>query len=412
MPTSSDVVVQCEGLAKLYRIGERERYPTLRDAIVAKLSRRIGGPPEPRPVIWALDDVSFELRRGEVLGIIGRNGAGKSTLLKILSRITRPTRGRASIRGTVGSLLEVGTGFHQELTGRENVYLNGTILGMKRRDIAARFDEIIAFAEIGNFLDTPVKRYSSGMYMRLAFAVAAHLETDILFVDEVLAVGDVAFQKKCLGKIGSAARAGRTVIFVSHNMVAVEGLCSSAIWIQSGRVAERGQTQKVIGAYLDAVSENVQERDWSNAAAAPKSERVILSRIRVRPESADEAVTVRTPLVVEVDYETLVPGLRLNVAISVHNESGVLAFASGNEAEASMPAGTYRTTGRIPGDLLNDGRHFISVMLIRDDANVEISIDHALVFQVDDNLHMRGAWYGHWPGVVRPHLSWSTERLS
>ncbi len=254
----SDIAIRVENLSKLYRIGRaQQRHDTLRDALVSTFQRfNVQRSNVQRSNVqrsdelWALRDVSFEVQRGEVVGIIGRNGAGKSTLLKILSRITEPTSGRAEIHGRVGSLLEVGTGFHPELTGRENIYLNGAILGMKRREIERKFDEIVAFAEIERFLDTPVKRYSSGMYVRLAFAVAAHLEPEILLVDEVLAVGDAAFQKKCLGKMGDVAREGRTVLFVSHNMAAVQTLCKTSVLLDQGVIAARGLSEQVIYAYL------------------------------------------------------------------------------------------------------------------------------------------------------------------
>ena len=243
--------IRCEGIGKRYRMGQRQRYRALRDTLTdalrapvrllrAAFRARAGADAPAAESLWALKDVSLEIRHGEVLGVIGRNGAGKTTLLKILSRITKPTEGQAEIRGRVGALLEVGTGFHPELTGRENIYLNGAILGMRRREIERKFDEIVEFSECGRFLDMPVKHYSSGMYMRLAFAVAAHLETEILFVDEVLAVGDAAFQKKCLGKIGDVAHQGRTVLFVSHNMVAVDSLCTRAICLHEGKIVEEG----------------------------------------------------------------------------------------------------------------------------------------------------------------------------
>lgn len=283
----SDIAIRCEGLSKRYRIGEQQRYKALRDVLTdaaavpfrrwrASLDRKpkivpsasenshrssVPGPsyqplpsgvrrPPRNDFIWALDDVSFGVKRGEVVGVIGRNGAGKSTLLKILSRITKPTKGHAKIHGRVGSLLEVGTGFHPELTGRENIYLNGAILGMRKGEIEHKFDEIIAFAEVERFVDTPVKRYSSGMYVRLAFAVAAHLETEVLLVDEVLAVGDAQFQKKCLGKIGDVSRAGRTILFVSHNMAAVSNLCSSVVLLVGGQMISYGSTLSVIDGYL------------------------------------------------------------------------------------------------------------------------------------------------------------------
>jgi lipopolysaccharide transport system ATP-binding protein len=265
----SDLAIRAEGLSKRYKIGVlKQRHATLRDQLVrsfTSLFSRNGSHPAqvfpPSPIgarsstIWALKDVSFEVEQGEVVGFIGRNGAGKSTLLKILSRITEPTCGRAEIRGRVGSLLEVGTGFHPELTGRENVYLNGAILGMTKAEITRKFDEIVAFAETENFIDTPVKHYSSGMYVRLAFAVAAYMESEVLIVDEVLAVGDVAFQKKCLGKMGDIARQGRTVLFVSHNMAAVQGLCSRACLLSAGQIVAEGSPTEVVRGYFAATSQ-------------------------------------------------------------------------------------------------------------------------------------------------------------
>src|SRR5256885_6409026 len=280
---SDEPIIQVEGLGKRYslRHNRPERYTTLRDVIADKAKRlfrpngggsKLQTPGSERPSkedFWALRNVSFEVRQGEVVGIIGRNGAGKSTLLKILSRITEPTEGKVTLRGRVASLLEVGTGFHPELTGRENIYLNGAILGMSRAEIRKKFDEIVAFAETEKFLDTPVKRYSSGMYVRLAFAVAAHLEPEILVIDEVLAVGDAEFQKKCLGKMESVARTGRTVIFVSHNMVAVQNLCSRALWLSSGKLLGIGTTADVIRSYLQSDVRNASERVWDDQSRAP-----------------------------------------------------------------------------------------------------------------------------------------------
>jgi lipopolysaccharide transport system ATP-binding protein len=254
-----DTAIRVENLSKRYRIDRvRQRYQTLRDEIADGLRAlfRRNGQDHETETFWALRDVSFEVKHGEVIGIIGRNGAGKSTLLKILSRITEPTQGRATIHGRVGSLLEVGTGFHGELSGRENIYLNGAMLGMKKAEIDRKFDEIVAFSEVENFIDTPVKRYSSGMYVRLAFAVAAHLEPEILIVDEVLAVGDVAFQKKCLGKMGDVAREGRTILFVSHNTATVQTLCSRGILLRDGAVIVDGNVSEAVDAYLRALEQN------------------------------------------------------------------------------------------------------------------------------------------------------------
>src|SRR3954463_12524104 len=312
----TDVAIRCEALAKQYEIGEREAYRALRDVItdaVAAPFRRLraaarhssvrngGGE---KPTIWALKDVSFEIKRGEVVGIIGRNGAGKSTLLKILSRITEPTLGSVDIWGRVGSLLEVGTGFHPELTGRDNIFLNGAILGMKKAEIARKLDEIIAFAEVEKFIDTPVKRYSSGMYVRLAFAVAAHLEPEILIVDEVLAVGDASFQKKCLGKMGEVAQGGRTVLFVSHNMAAVQSLCKKAVYLKTGQVQEIGPVNQVVQSYLKTAAETEanpldQRRDRQGDGSARFT--------AVRIETADEGgglITTASRLKVTIDYES------------------------------------------------------------------------------------------------------------
>ena len=257
----TDIAIKVENLSKMYRIGEKqERYYTFRDTLTNialapfRRLRRVGKSPREEEIIWALKDVSFEVKHGEVVGIIGRNGAGKTTLLKILSRITEPTGGQAEIYGRVGSLLEVGTGFHPELTGRENIFLNGAILGMRKTEIDRKFDEIVAFAEIEKFMDTPVKRYSSGMYVRLAFAVAAHLEPEILLVDEVLAVGDVGFQKKCLGKMEDVAKGGRTVLFVSHNMAAVLSLCNEAYLLDNGHIVCNGATDDVVDRYMQSTT--------------------------------------------------------------------------------------------------------------------------------------------------------------
>ncbi len=303
----SDIAIRVENLGKQYRIGKQERYRTLRDSLTdaarapfRRLRRVPNGNGEPDS-IWALKDVSFEVPRGEVVGVIGRNGAGKSTLLKVLSRITEPTEGKAQLRGRVGSLLEVGTGFHPELTGRENVYLNGAILGMKKAEITRRFDEIVAFAEIEKFLDTPVKHYSSGMYMRLAFAVAAHLEPEILIVDEVLAVGDAAFQKKCLTKMGSVADQGRTVLFVSHNLVAVENLCTRALLFENGELMGCGRTRQIVHEYLSrntAITTNallspIRERRGSGEIRFVTAEVISLAVGTPAPVRAGQSFTIR-----------------------------------------------------------------------------------------------------------------------
>ena len=338
----SDVAIRVEGLGKRYRIGGRqEQYQTFVESLVGALVsplrrlRRLGKPVPPEEIFWALRDISFEVKPGEVLGVIGRNGAGKSTLLKLLSRITEPTEGRIEVHGRLGSLLEVGTGFHPELTGRENIYLNGTILGMRREEITRRFDEIVAFSEIESFLDTPVKRYSSGMYVRLAFAVAAHLQPEILIVDEVLAVGDVEFQKKCLGKMGEVAGAGRTVLFVSHNMPAVKGLCNRAILLHEGRIQCEGDVENTVATYLnlnhharaDGMVPETTPRIGTGAALLRQvtlgdSDGQPINHVLLgQPFSVSTVFDVKAPIndaVVEVGISTI-DGLRV---VTVHNIDG------------------------------------------------------------------------------------------
>ena len=338
----SEIAIRVEGLSKRYRLGERERYRALRDV----LARTLRAPWKvfqrtPQETFWALKDVDLEVRHGEVLGLIGRNGAGKTTLLKILSRITWPTSGWAEIHGRVGSLLEVGTGFHPELTGRENTFLSGAILGMGKSEITRKFDEIVAFAELEQFIDTPVKHYSSGMYVRLAFAVAAHLEPEILFVDEVLAVGDAAFQKKCLGKMGDVSRQGRTIVFVSHNMTALQKLCTRVVWLNGGQVTETGDTRKVVDHYLQANAVANLESVWEDNLTAPGNERVRLRSVRVFPQTdSGEPITVHTPLRIEFTYFNYVPDTMLNVSMNLNNLEEVCVFVSASDFEP-RPAGLH-----------------------------------------------------------------------
>ena len=304
-----NIAIRVENLSKEYHLGRaQEQHDTLRDALSAsfkRLRQRPSRRANEEDILWALKDVSFEVQRGEVVGIIGRNGAGKSTLLKILSQITEPTRGRAEIHGRVGSLLEVGTGFHPELTGRENIYLNGAILGMRRQEIERQFDEIVAFAEIERFLDTPVKRYSSGMYVRLAFAVAAHLEPEILLVDEVLAVGDAAFQNKCLGKMSAVAKQGRTVLFVSHNMRAVEMLCPRSIWINSGSIADDGSSSRTVDNFVSSMMQSSQAMPLDDRNDRRGSGVIRFKSARFLNDNGEEISQIRMgdPLTVEVTYK-------------------------------------------------------------------------------------------------------------
>jgi lipopolysaccharide transport system ATP-binding protein len=333
-----DVAIRIEGLGKQYRLGgPQERYSTIRDQIrkwtsLRTLLRRATRG-DARPLFWALKDVSFSVKRGEVVGIIGRNGAGKSTLLKILSRITEPTEGEVDIHGRVGSLLEVGTGFHPELTGRENVFLNGAIMGMRREEIVRKFDDIVAFAEVEKFIDTPVKRYSSGMYTRLAFAVAAHLEPEILIVDEVLAVGDVEFQKKCLGKMGDVAKGGRTVLFVSHNMAAVQNLCTTGVLLSGGRVVAQGNIADVINRYLSSLESaagyDIDLRNFGNRGTRTEP---LISRVRLYDGAGrgTDAFPSGSGMVIELFLEPKTPITVPYIGIGVNDKFGQRLFTVGN----------------------------------------------------------------------------------
>jgi lipopolysaccharide transport system ATP-binding protein len=316
-------------------------------------------------------------------------------------------------------LLEVGTGFHPELTGRENIFLNGAILGMKRKEIAAKFDEIVEFAEVERFLDTPVKRYSSGMYVRLAFAVAAHLNPEILIIDEVLAVGDATFQKKCLGKMGEvASQEGRTVLFVSHNMTAIQSLCSRVFWMEQGKLRDEGRPKELVPKYLKTAYSPRREQTWDAPAAAPGNDKVKLRRVSIRPDNdrPEGPIDTHTPLVMELDYWNLSPGTCLNLSVSVLNEEGMPIFNSVPVEEPlwhgrPFPAGLFRSSFRIPGDLLNDGTHRVLLYVVEDQSVVLSRHEDILVFDVIEPIGERQAWFGKWEGAVRPRLEWTTELI-
>jgi len=416
-------IISVENLSKKYIIGhqQQERYSSLRDMLAGgakkvmnKLAARPGsetGDPS-HEEFWALKDVNFEIQQGDRVGIIGRNGAGKSTLLKILSRITEPTSGRVKIKGRVASLLEVGTGFHPELTGRENIYLNGAILGMSKAEIKRKFDEIVAFAEVEKFLDTPVKRYSSGMYVRLAFAVAAHLEPEILIVDEVLAVGDAQFQKKCMGKMQEVGTEGRTVLFVSHNMAAIKTLCTKAISLYDGQIDNFGRSAVVIEEYLNRGLHNKTEQIWSHHEMAPGNENIRLSSLRVVSENIDEDhFTIRTPLRIEFTYTLLLKEAFFYTAFHFKTLSGDLIFITALTPRLTS-RGTYRSACHVPGDLLNTGTYSIHVYFVRDGNNVLFEMENPLIFEIHDVEREEGAWLGDYPGAVRPKLKWDFELVA
>lgn len=414
----SELAIRVEGLGKQYRLGTRnsQRYQTLRDSLI-----KLFQPDNTRPStgrIWALKDISFEVNKGQVMGIIGRNGAGKSTLLKILARVTDPTEGFGEIRGRVGSLLEVGTGFHPELTGRENIFLNGAILGMRRSEIARKFDEMVEFSEVGEFIDTPVKRYSSGMYLRLAFAVAAHLEPEILVVDEVLAVGDAEFQRKCLGKMNDVAQEGRTVLFVSHNMSAILRLTQEALVIEKGQLKMRAPTPEAVDYYLSHGMAQEGERIWQADEVPPDAAPFCPQAVRLIGTHGKVSDTVRSTdsFTIEIQYclNAPVTGLRIGIYLLTTRGEYVLTSFDTDEAERferypSRPAGSYVSRCTIPADLLNEGRYVVGINASSYRVRRYFQEDQALNFTVDGT----GAPGMHWPeprlGPIRPRLDWHIE---
>jgi len=379
-------IIHVENLSKQYQIGAREAYyETLRESLMKALSGKKNRAPE--EFIWALRGVSFDAMPGDVIGIIGRNGAGKSTLLKILSRITEPTTGRIDLYGRVGSLLEVGTGFHPELTGRENILLNGAILGMRRAEILRKFDEIVAFAEVEKFIDTPVKRYSSGMYLRLAFAVAAFLESEILLVDEVLAVGDASFQKKCLGKMRDVSHSGRTVFFVSHNMAAVEGLCNRCLFIKEGQLAGDGSPHELITKYVaaEAVPENA-ARDLTLHPGRPGGMTGLMRRVSMRSQSgiAASAIRMGEGISIQVDFSGT-RRFRPNINFTIKNYFGVPVFSISTRVQKRFQTEEAITAGTLICHLrdlpLLQGNYLVDIYLGEEYANLDIVYD-AISFEV------------------------------
>jgi lipopolysaccharide transport system ATP-binding protein len=434
---SNNIAIKVEDISKRYRIGLKEQvYDSLGEAIFNFIRSPLKNYRKYRSlysfgdsvgnsgsnsadIIWALRDVSFTVKKGEVLGIIGRNGAGKSTLLKILSKITDPTTGLVEIHGRVSSLLEVGTGFHPELTGRENIYLNGTILGMRKREIDQKLDEIIDFSGVEKFIDTPVKRYSSGMSVRVAFAVAAHLEPEILIIDEVLAVGDARFQKKCFKKMQDVGQAGRTVIFVSHNMQAIVRLCSRTILLEDGQVLKDGPSHDIISAYLGSDTVTMGECVWIDPLNAPTGEVCRLRAVRVRSEDGQiiETLDIRQPVRLEMEFEVLKPGYKLMPHYYISNDEGIGLF-SAHDLDPEWrgrhrPIGSYVSTAWVPGNFFAEGTIFVTAglttlePLIRQFYKADV-----VAFYVVDRLgadSARGDWTMDMGGVVRPMLKWSTK---
>jgi lipopolysaccharide transport system ATP-binding protein len=416
-------VISVDNVSKRYRMGQFG-YRTLREDIYdlssrlvrfGKRSRRDNG----KDFIWALKAVSFEVDQGEKLGIIGPNGSGKTTLLRLLAGITKPTEGKISIKGRLGVLIELMAGFHPELTGRENIYLNGAIMGMSQREVRRKFDEIVSFAELEDFIDTPIKRYSSGMQVRLGFAVAAHLDPEILLVDEVLAVGDASFQKKCLGKMDDVAREGRTVLFVSHSMPSITRLCDRACLLDQGKLVAEGNPHQVIQIYLHSGHGSSAARVWDETRVPSGTGIARLRAVRVHTESSEvaEVVDIRRPVGIDVEYWNLKEGARLVPNLHFYNGEGVCIFISTNNTSEwynrPHPLGLFRSTCWIPGNFLSEGIIIVTaaVSTINPTEACDVERD-AVSFQVEDRSHgdgARGLIATDFPGIVRPLLKWTME---
>lgn len=400
----SNIIIKAEHISKCYRLGTqgsgrfREDWKNWWRGRREALSAPVAGQ------LWALKDVSFEIAQGEVVGFIGKNGAGKSTLLKIISRITLPTSGRIRGRGRIASLLEVGTGFHGELTGRENIFLNGHILGMTRKEVLSQFDRIVDFSGVGDFIDTPVKRYSSGMYVRLAFAVAAHLNPEILIVDEVLAVGDAEFQQKCIGKMREVStREGRTVLFVSHNMQALRNLCHRAIMLEKGQIGDVGEPGKVIAAYLKSEKTQYLRQEYEERSQAPGNAVVRIRKVELLPDHLPglEIIDIRTPLLVNIEFWYDPPGPGdLIVGIHLFSVAGDCVFDVSSQRNY-LEKGVFAAQCLIPGNFLNDGSYYISVVFVNNTTTRLFYFEACLSFEVEDHRE-NTSWYGKWIGHVRP----------
>ena len=410
----SDIVIQAKNISKMYQLGSIGSGSLRRDMqywwereILKKENpnQYINGSNkiDNADMIWALKNVNFELKQGEALGIIGSNGAGKSTLLKVLSRIIKPTEGIVRGRGRISSLLEVGTGFHAELTGRENIFISGHILGMKKTEILAKFDEIVNFSGVEAFIDTPVKRYSSGMYVRLAFAVAAHLEPDILIVDEVLAVGDADFQKKCLGKMNDASnKSGRTIIFVSHNLQAVNNLCTNALWLEKGSVRSIGNTKSVVNEYLSTLHKKSSIKEFSTLNEAPGNDFIRVMYIELIPDLLDpnEVLDIRTSLTVKFRFYNASDNIVISTDLLLFTLAGECIFDIPSKP-ATYKKGFIEGECKIPGNFLNDGSYSFTLHFAKDTSSELFSYEECLMFDIAD-YRENSNWYDKWWGYVRP----------
>ncbi|QEC43844.1 ABC transporter ATP-binding protein [Pseudobacter ginsenosidimutans] len=413
----SKIVIEAAGVSKIYRLGAIGTG-SFRQDVKRWINKTMGQKNNAffhedklaADQFMALKDISFQVRQGETWGIVGPNGAGKSTLLKIISRIIQPSSGFVRGRGTVGSLLEVGTGFHPELSGRENIYISGSLLGMTKAQVLRQFDEIVAFSGLEKFIDTPVKRYSSGMYVRLAFAVAAHLNADILIMDEVLAVGDIEFQKRCLDKMQEVAKdSQRTILFVSHNMQAVSHLCRKAIWLQQGAMMAMGDTSDVVEKYIGSLQQNKLHVAWGETKEAPGNEYVRILSMELVPQllSAKSVIDIRTPLTVKFTIRNQQDNALLNAGLHLFNYAGECIFDV-----ASLPVlcseGAIQGECQIPGNFLNDGAYYLSLIIVQDTSIPLFYYEGALHFEVAD-FRENTTWFGKWKGAVRPQFPFRFE---
>jgi lipopolysaccharide transport system ATP-binding protein len=404
---ATPVAIRVEEVSKLYRLGERTPYRRLGEVIAhtAKRPFKRSGPRKQRGKLWALKDISFTVREGEIVGFVGANGAGKTTLLRVLSKITLPTGGRAEVHGRVGSLLEVGTGFHPELTGRENVFLNGSILGMTRVEIARKYGEIVAFAQIPEFMDTPVKHYSTGMRVRLAFSVAAHLDPEILFIDEVLSVGDAEFQAKCLGKMEEVARSGRTILFVSHNMGAITRLCTRCIWIDHGQIRMDADPQEVVETYL--TRDDLSAGRWEHPSDQSCGRDVRINAIEVldSDDKPDPAIPFEEPVRIGIEHEVSQPVHGLLLKMQVNDMSGTTILTTSNvdmdPTATSWEPGTYVYRFEVPGGLLHPGRYVLSATAKLKHMKLD-EHENVLVFDVLPSESSKGR-----KGIITPQLRWT-----
>jgi lipopolysaccharide transport system ATP-binding protein len=403
-------IIKVENVSKRFIISHEapERYQSLREVMTNKvkslISMRKRKLPERNEEFFALQDINFEVNAGDRLGIIGRNGAGKSTLLKVLSRITSPTSGRITIRGRVASLLEVGTGFHPELTGRENIFLNGAILGMARTEIRKKFEEIVAFAEVEKFLDTPVKRYSSGMYVRLAFAVAAHLEPEILIVDEVLAVGDAEFQKKCLGKMKDVSEGGRTVLFVSHNMTAIKSLCTKGLFLKNGKVSSDGDINKVVNNYQLLFSPAT-KMEFDIESKITGNSKISLNSIEVENGNDQGGFYINEPLIIKVNFTNKEISTPININLFFNAPDGTNIFATCSDSKV-YNKGIIDLKCKIPPNFLNDNIYSIDVMAVTNSEPI-LEVKDSFIIEGLEPIREIG-WLGKFPGVIRPFFEWTS----